>query len=82
MIERATSCLKRGMAHDLVIRGGTIVDGTGAPGRTGDVAIDGDRLTQVGGKAGTGKREIDAAGLAVRREGLGCQQEERTEEEP
>ena len=53
------------MAHDLVIRGGTIVDGTGAPGRTGDVAIDGDRLTQVGGKAGAGKREIDAAGLAV-----------------
>jgi N-acyl-D-amino-acid deacylase len=53
------------MAHDLVIRGGTIVDGTGAPGHTGDVAIDGDTLTQIGGKAGGGKREIDAAGLAV-----------------
>lgn len=53
------------MAHDLVIRGGTIVDGTGAPGRIGDVAIDGDTLTQVGGKAGRGKREIDAGGLAV-----------------
>ena len=53
------------MAHDLVIRGGTIVDGTGAPGRAGDVAIDGDTLTQVGGKAGAGRREIDAAGLAV-----------------
>jgi len=53
------------MAHDLVIRGGTIVDGTGTPGATGDVAIDGDTLTQVGGKAGAGRREIDARGLAV-----------------
>ncbi|MEW6273417.1 MAG: amidohydrolase family protein [Thermodesulfobacteriota bacterium] len=53
------------MAHDLVIRGGTIVDGTGSPGATGDVAIDGDCLTQVGGRAGKGAREIDACGLAV-----------------
>jgi N-acyl-D-amino-acid deacylase len=53
------------MAHDLVIRGGTIVDGTGSAGRTGDVAIDGERLTQIGGRAGAGKREIDASGLAV-----------------
>jgi N-acyl-D-aspartate/D-glutamate deacylase len=53
------------MAHDLVVRGGTIVDGTGAPGRTGDVAIDGDTLTQVGGTAAAGRREIDAGGLAV-----------------
>lgn len=53
------------MAHDLVIRGGTIVDGTGSPGTTGDVAIDGDTLTQVGGKAGAGRREIVARGLAV-----------------
>jgi len=53
------------MVHDLVIRGGTIVDGTGAPGRSGDVAIDGDTLTQVGGKASSGRREIDATGLAV-----------------
>ena len=53
------------MAHDLVIRGGTIVDGTGVPGATGDVAIDGDRLTQVGGRADAGEREIDADGLVV-----------------
>jgi N-acyl-D-aspartate/D-glutamate deacylase len=51
--------------HDIVIRGGTIVDGTGKAGFTGDVAIDGDRIAQVGGKAGPGKREIDAAGQLV-----------------
>jgi len=51
--------------HDLVIRGGTIVDGTGRAAFTGDLAIDGDRITQVGGKAGPGKREIKADGLLV-----------------
>jgi N-acyl-D-amino-acid deacylase len=51
--------------HDTVIRGGTIIDGTGKPGFTGDVAIDGDRIAQVGGKAGPGRREIDAGGLIV-----------------
>ena len=44
--------------HDTVIRGGTIVDGTGSPAFTGDIAIDGDRIAQVGGKAGPGRREI------------------------
>ena len=38
--------------HDTVIRGGTIVDGTGKQAFTGDVAIDGDRIAEVGGKAG------------------------------
>src|ERR1700712_5916890 len=51
--------------HDTVIRGGTIVDGTGKASYTGDVALDGDMIAQVGGKAGPGKREIDAAGLIV-----------------
>jgi len=51
--------------HDLVIRGGTLVDGTGDAPRTGDVAIDGDRIAQVGGKAGAGRREVDASGLVV-----------------
>ena len=51
--------------HDTVIRGGTIVDGTGQPRFTGDVAIDGGRIAQAGGKAGPGKREIDANGLLV-----------------
>ena len=38
--------------HDLVIRGGTIVDGTGEDPFTGDVAVDGQVIVQVGGKAG------------------------------
>jgi N-acyl-D-amino-acid deacylase len=51
--------------HDLVIRGGTIVDGSGADRVAGDVAIDRGILTQVGGKAGPGKREVDADGQLV-----------------
>jgi N-acyl-D-aspartate/D-glutamate deacylase len=51
--------------HDLVIRGGTIVDGSGGPARSGDVAIDGDRVTQAEGSAGAARREIDADGLLV-----------------
>lgn len=51
--------------HDLVIRGGTIVDGLGTPRYVGDVAVDGDTLTQVGGVAGPGRREVDATGLLV-----------------
>ena len=51
--------------HDLVIRNGTIVDGTGAPGFTGDIAIDGGKIVSVGGKAGAGRREIDASGMLV-----------------
>jgi N-acyl-D-aspartate/D-glutamate deacylase len=51
--------------HDIVIRGGTIVDGTGAAASVGDVAIDGDRIVQVGGKAGPGKREVNADGRLV-----------------
>jgi len=51
--------------HDLVIRGGTIVDGTGRAAFTGDLAIDGDRIVQVGGKAGPGRREVKAEGRLV-----------------
>ncbi len=51
--------------HDLVIRGGTIVDGSGTPARVGDVAIDGDRIGAVGDSVGRGRREIDAAGMLV-----------------
>jgi N-acyl-D-amino-acid deacylase len=51
--------------HDLVIRGGTIVDGTGGPSFAGDVAIDGDRIAQVGTVTGSGAQEIDATGCIV-----------------
>jgi N-acyl-D-amino-acid deacylase len=50
--------------HDVVIRGGTIVDGTGAPSFSGDVGITSGRIAEVG-KVGAGKREIDANGLLV-----------------
>ena len=51
--------------HDLVIRNGKIVDGTGKPAFIGDVAIDGGKITSVGDKAGAARREIDATGLLV-----------------
>jgi N-acyl-D-aspartate/D-glutamate deacylase len=51
--------------HDLVIRGGTVIDGLGGPGRIADVAIDGDRIVHVGPDAGKGAEEIDATGKLV-----------------
>ena len=53
------------MAHDLVIRGGNVVDGTGAEPFVGDVAIDGDAVAEVGAVSGRGRREIDAEGHVV-----------------
>src|SRR4029453_4709968 len=53
------------MAHDLVIRGGTLVDGTGAPARRGDLAVSGGRIAEVGAVSGRGAREVDAGGLVV-----------------
>src|SRR5690349_12380550 len=56
----------RRAAHDVVIRGGTVFDGTGAPGRELDVAITGDRITTIAPRiAEHGANEIDARGLAV-----------------
>jgi N-acyl-D-aspartate/D-glutamate deacylase len=51
--------------HDLVIRGGTVVDGTGAGRYIADVAIDGGLITAVGPNLPSGKEEIDAAGKIV-----------------
>ena len=51
--------------HDLVIRGGTVVDGSGEPARIADVAIDGERIAAVGDDVAPGRREIDATGLLV-----------------
>ena len=54
-----------GRRADLVIRGGTILDGTGGPPRTGDIAIDGDRITQIGRGLAAGATEIDARDMVV-----------------
>src|SRR5215831_1767804 len=53
------------MPHDLVIRGATIVDGTGGATFTGDVAIDGERITSVGPVDDSARRTIDADGALV-----------------
>ncbi len=53
------------MTHDLVIRNGTVVDGTGAPARHADVAVDGERITAVGTVDDRGRRELDAEGRVV-----------------
>jgi N-acyl-D-amino-acid deacylase len=54
------------MAHDLIIRGGTLIDGTGAAGVRADVAVDGDRITAIGDLAAeTAKQQIDASGKVV-----------------
>jgi N-acyl-D-aspartate/D-glutamate deacylase len=51
--------------HDLVIRGGTVIDGTGAPSVTADVAISDGVITEVGRVDGVGARELEADGLLV-----------------
>jgi N-acyl-D-aspartate/D-glutamate deacylase len=52
------------MPADLVVRGGTVFDGTGAPGRVADVAVTDGMITEVG-RALHGAQELDAAGCAV-----------------
>ncbi len=42
--------------HDLVIRNGQIIDGSGAAATTGDIAIDGETIIDVGGDIGAGHR--------------------------
>ena len=53
--------------HDLVIRGGTVVDGTSSAPFLADVAIDGDRVSLVGTVTAEGREEIDATGKFVTR---------------
>ncbi|HEX8902971.1 D-aminoacylase [Vitreimonas sp.] len=51
--------------HDLVIRNGTVVDGTGAPRFVADVAIDGGLISAIGPNLPRGRQEIDATGKIV-----------------
>lgn len=53
------------MAHDIVIRGGEIADGSGADPVRGDLAIDGGCITAVGDISEGGREEIDASGHLV-----------------
>lgn len=55
----------RTTVFDVVIRGGTIYDGGGEPGRRGDVAIRDDSIAAVGLIEGGGRLEVDATGMAV-----------------
>jgi N-acyl-D-aspartate/D-glutamate deacylase len=58
------------MNHDIIIRNGTVVDGTGAPARRADVGIDGDRIVEIvdateGGISAVARRDIDATDRLV-----------------
>jgi N-acyl-D-aspartate/D-glutamate deacylase len=50
---------------DLVVRGGTLVDGSGAPPRAGDLAIAGGRIAALGTVRGSARRTLDASGCIV-----------------
>src|SRR4249919_2176720 len=52
------------MDHELVIKGGTVIDGTGAPGVAADVGVDDGRITAVGPDL-HGTTELDATGQVV-----------------
>ena len=49
----------------IVIRCGTLFDGTGAPGRPGDLGVRGGRIAALGALQGEARRTVDARGLAV-----------------
>ena len=51
--------------HDVIIRGGRLIDGTGAPAVAGDIAITGDRIVQIGPVRGSSSTTIDASGKIV-----------------
>ena len=51
--------------HDIVIRNGTVVDGTGSSRYVADLAVDNGLISTVGNEISAGRREIDADGLMV-----------------
>src|SRR5208282_6365316 len=53
------------MALDVLIKNGTVVDGTGAPGKRADIAIAGDRVVEIGKVSESAKKVIDASDLIV-----------------
>ncbi|HUG54753.1 MAG TPA: D-aminoacylase [Vicinamibacteria bacterium] len=67
LLAAASPTLGQGRAtYDVIVRGGTVYDGTGAPGRRADVAVEGDRISAVGDlRRATAATVLDATGLAV-----------------
>jgi N-acyl-D-amino-acid deacylase len=61
----ASHGIRRQERPDLVLRGATVFDGAGRAGFEGDVAVSGDRITEVGRVSETGLEEIDLRGLAL-----------------
>ena len=61
----SASAAAQAPAYDLIIRGGTIYDGSGKAPVVGDVAIKGDRIVAVGKVEGSAKTEVAAKGMAV-----------------
>src|SRR5262245_4340798 len=53
------------MSYDLLIRNGTVIDGTGRPGFIADVGIQEDRIVAIGSLSGEAKNTIDATGRVV-----------------
>jgi N-acyl-D-amino-acid deacylase len=53
------------MGGEIVIRGGTVIDGTGAPGRKADVLVSSGRIAEIGDSIEDGRRELDASGQMV-----------------
>lgn len=53
------------MTYDLVVAGGQVVDGSGAPPRAADIAVRDGRIVEMGAVAGDAERRIDAGGLVV-----------------
>ncbi len=51
--------------YDTLIRGGTVVDGTGAPAYRADIAIEGGRIVEIGSPEAGARRVVDAGGLVV-----------------
>ena len=65
-VSLTTADARQAAEFDLVIRGGTVIDGSGAPGVSADVAVRNGRILRVGRvAAGTAARDIDARGLVV-----------------
>src|SRR5262245_61123902 len=57
--------MKVSMPYDLLIFNGTVIDGTGRPGVTADIAIEGDRIVAVGSPAGQAQQVLDASGRVI-----------------